>query len=166
MASHADEMFPGFQNPAIYTYIPSDVPQDLRTMKSRYARLESRLSPDGKEAWFNWVLRLKSTVQFDMPCIGFIQATLSLQEKTALIAYGLFPEFWRQGYAKEALISMLDHLFSQYDVTTIEALIDTRNKASQALLATVNFQQVAFLPQADFFKGENSDEYRYRLERP
>ncbi|MQQ99856.1 GNAT family N-acetyltransferase [Glaciimonas soli] len=166
VTSHADEMFLHLQNPALYTYIPSDVPQNLVALRLRYTRQESRRSPDGSEAWLNWIVRLKGSIGSDKtPCIGFVQATVCLQEKTALVAYTVFQEFWRHGYAKEALTSMLDHLFAHYDLSAAEALIDTRNIASTSLVEAVGFTQVEFLPQADFFKGEHSDEYRYRLDR-
>ncbi len=167
ITSHADEMFLHFQNPALYIYIPSDPPENLAALRQRYTRQESRRSSDGSEGWLNWAMRLKNNAGNDKaPCIGSMQATVYVHEKTALVAYTVFAQFWRQGYAKEALASMLDHLFAHYDLTAAEALIDTRNVASISLVEAIGFKRVEFLPQADFFKGAHSDEYRYRFDRP
>jgi RimJ/RimL family protein N-acetyltransferase len=80
------------------------------------------------------------------------------------IAYTIFEKLWRRGYASEACRLMIERLAEDYSVTVIEALVDTRNIASIALLTKLAFSRVEVIPRADYFKGEVSDEYRYRLD--
>lgn len=44
--------------------------------------------------------------------------------------------------------------------------IDTRNTASTRLVEALGFALVALTPNADFFKGTASDEYRYERSAP
>ena len=159
--AHADEMFHELQNARLYTFVPQDPPASLGALRTRHTRLESRQSADRREAWLNWALRARVGAQ----CLGCVQATVFNQDKTALIAYTIFPQFWRQGYAKEAVLAVLNALFTEFDLSAVDALIDTRNVGSIALMESCRFSRIEWLPNADHFKGSNSDEYRYRLER-
>jgi len=46
-------------------------------------------------------------------------------------------------------------------VYSARAYVDTRNKASIRLLERLGFERVDATKDADFFKGESSDEYVY-----
>ena len=85
------------------------------------------------------------------------------EDHTALLAYMIFPAFWRQGYAREGCARVLTHLFEDYRVSRVAAEIDTRNSSSIRLVEALGFARVATTPDADFFKGASSDEYRYEL---
>ena len=61
---------------------------------------------------------------------------------------------------------MLALLFADYKVSRVAAEIDTRNVASIHLVEALGFTRVAMAPNADFFKGTVSDEYRYDLVTP
>ena len=98
-------------------------------------------------------------------CLGCVQATVFNEDNTALIAYTVFPQYWRQGYAKEAILTVLDFLFGQFNLSAVDALIDSRNVSSIALIESCRFSRIEWLPNADHFKGASSDEYRYRLHR-
>ena len=156
--SHATALFEALQAPALYTYIPQDPPSSLEALMARYAALASRRSPDGQEDWLNWALRQRKTGIY----VGTVQATVRA-DHTALLAYMIFPAFWRQSYARESCARVLAHLFEDYYVGRVAAEIDTRNTASNQLVASLGFARVATTPGADFFKGATSDEYRYEL---
>ena len=95
--------------------------------------------------------------------MGFVQATVKRQVATASIAYQIFPCFWRQGYAREAVAIMLHYLVASLGIRTVSAFIDTRNTASRRLIETLDFRQVRRIKNADFFKGAASDEFEYSL---
>lgn len=160
--AHAEEMLEGLKDAALYEFIPDEPPADLTALRSRYGRLESRQSPDGKEAWLNWVVRSR----VDDACLGYVQATVDPGAGTALIAYLIFRASWGRGYAREALAAVLPRLFMDFGLTLVDALIDTRNKRSMALVEALGFRRVAFIADANEFKGARSAEYRYRLIRP
>jgi [ribosomal protein S5]-alanine N-acetyltransferase len=86
--------------------------------------------------------------------------------RTAELAYLIFPPFWRHGFATEACTRVLAHLVADYQVRRVAAAIDTRNVASIRLVERLGFTRVALTPQADYFKGAYSDEYRYEWSVP
>src|SRR5438105_11650934 len=66
---HAEQMFEVLSDPAIYEY-ENEPPASVDWLRARFARLESRQSPDGCEKWLNWVIRLPSS-----ELAGYVQAT-------------------------------------------------------------------------------------------
>lgn len=156
-AANAGELFPRLQDPALYTYIPQDPPPSLEALRARYARLESRRSPDGNELWLNWVARRGSDA------VGTVQATCR-SDGVALIAYDVFVPFQRQGVASKTVAAMLDHVQAAAHMTSAKALVDTRNVASIRLLERLCFSRMRLIENADHFKGASSDEYEYARE--
>src|SRR5438046_61536 len=69
-AAHAEEMFAVLSDPAIYEY-ENEPPPSLEWLRARFTKLESRRSPNGREQWLNWVIRLPTS-----ELIGYVQATL------------------------------------------------------------------------------------------
>lgn len=55
--------------------------------------------------------------------------------------YILSPDHWGQGYAAEAMIAFLDHVFARPDVDHLTADVDPRNKGSIALLERFGFAE-------------------------
>ena len=155
---HASLLFPLLQDTRIYRYIPQDPPASLAVLEQRYQKLQSRLSPLRDEAWLNWVVRLRSSLQH----IGRVEASV-LPNGTAQLAYEFFPDFWGQGYATEACQRVLQMLFADYQVSAVTAKVDTRNTASIRLLERLEFERVDHQTEVDFFKGSTSDEYTYHL---
>jgi [ribosomal protein S5]-alanine N-acetyltransferase len=139
-ALHAPAMFEVLGDPAIYTY-ENQPPASLDTLTQRFARLESRQSPDGREQWLNWVLRLRS----DGVLIGYVQATVQADGR-ALVAYVLASRHWGQGLGSEAVLAMLDALQGQWQVRQALAVFKRANHRSQALLQRLGF---ADAPQDD-----------------
>jgi RimJ/RimL family protein N-acetyltransferase len=158
VVGHAAALFEVLQAPDLYIYIPQEPPSSLEALTARFEALSSRHSPDGKEDWLNWALRQRATDVY----VGTVQATVRA-DHTALLAYMIFPAFWRQGYAQEACARVIAHLFEDYHVSRVAAELDTRNIASIRLVEALRFARVATTPGADFFKGTVSDEYRYEL---
>lgn len=156
VASHAAAIYEQMLDERLYQFIPQSPPTSLQALGSRYCTLFSRLSPDGQEAWLNWVVRLREPGKY----IGTLEATI-YPNCTAAIAYMIFPLFWQQGYAKEGCKRLLNHLFKDYNVSVVSAEIDTRNIASIKLVEALRFKRVSTQTNADFFKGAVSHEYRY-----
>ncbi len=156
---HAPAMFEGLSDPAAYTFLPDDPPANLQTLQARYRRLAAGRSADGSALWFNWVVRRQADGTF----LGTTQATV--QGGRATVAYHVFPTFWRQGIGRAALAATLDLVFASGRVTLAQALVDTRNRASRALLEATGFTAVRTIERADFFKGGASDETQFELAR-
>jgi [ribosomal protein S5]-alanine N-acetyltransferase len=155
--THGVALYHLFQDKRIYEYIPTPVPASLEYLEQRYQKLETRLSPNGTEAWLNWAVYIKEHQTY----AGYIEATVL--PGVAKIAYILAPLFWRQGYAYEACKHLISIVWRDYNITEIIAEVDTRNLASIRLLERLGFICIETRRDADFFKGVSSDEYIYRL---
>jgi ribosomal-protein-alanine N-acetyltransferase len=82
VAADADAMFALLSDRDLYRYIDEAPPDDVDKLRARYARLESRASADGRQAWLNWIVR---TQPGGAP-LGFVQATV-LGDGSAWVAY-------------------------------------------------------------------------------
>jgi [ribosomal protein S5]-alanine N-acetyltransferase len=94
-AAHAAEMYDVLRDPKIYEFENSP-PVSSDWLAARFAKLESRLSPDGTQQWLNWVVRVPTGA-----LAGYVQATID-GDGTAHIAYELASPFWRQGIGRAA----------------------------------------------------------------
>jgi RimJ/RimL family protein N-acetyltransferase len=94
--------------------------------------------------------------------VGLVEATVTRDDSVQL-AYFVFADHQRQGYSAEMVRLVLDHLTSALDLKTARALVDTRNVASQRLLAHLSFERKRLIEMADNFKGASSDEFEYEL---
>ncbi|MBE9033927.1 GNAT family N-acetyltransferase [aff. Roholtiella sp. LEGE 12411] len=158
---HASAIYKQLLDHRLYQFIPQSPPMSLQTVETRYLTLSSRLSPDKQEAWLNWVIRFREFREY----VGILEATVHTN-RTAAIAYTIFPLFWRQGYAKEGCSRVLEYLFKEYKVSVVTADIDTRNIASISLVEALGMKLTSTRTNADFFKGSVSDEYRYEMVSP
>lgn len=141
LAAHAHEMFVVLSDPAIYEF-ENEPPSNEELLRSRFKRLESRRSSDGKEQWLNWVIRLPSG-----RLAGYVQATV-LENHDAHVAYELNSEHWRQGIGSSAVLAMLQELQDQYEVTNFIAVLKASNFRSQALLKKLGFSAASAEQQA------------------
>src|SRR5882672_1535799 len=108
-AAHAEEMFAVLSDPAIYEY-ENEPPPSLEWLRTRFTKLETRVSPDGHEQWLNWVIRLSGA-----ELIGYVQATVH-PDAQAAIAYELASVYWGRGLARRAVQAMMAELVEHYGV--------------------------------------------------
>ena len=161
-ASHAAEMFDGLRDLALYRYLPDLPPASVSGLASHYRRIASRQAPD-QDLWCDWIVRRDG----DRRCIGTVRATIGAvaePSRRALVGIMMLPGFWRRGYGREAIAAMLDCLFGAYGCRTAEALVDTRNQGSLALMTGLGFRIAGLLEDADFFDGATSHEYDLQLD--
>ncbi|MDL2344298.1 GNAT family protein [Deinococcus sp. MIMF12] len=157
-AGHAAVMAAALADPRVHTFLPSSPPQE-GDLRERFARLETRTSPDGAEAWLNWVVFARA----GGAALGTVQATVRPALAEADVAYVLAPFAWGQGYAAEAMTALLGFLAGEWGVREALAQVDTRNLASIRLLERLGFRRTGLTPRADMIRGRPSDEYSYRL---
>ena len=129
---HADEMFEVLCDPAIYEY-ENAPPASANSLRERYQRLEARRSPDGRELWLNWVVRLA-----DGPLIGYVQATV-FAGGHAYVAYEFGSRWWGRGLASRAVTAMIDELQGPYHVRSLAAVLKAANGRSLRLLERLSF---------------------------
>ncbi len=161
---HATLLFEGLADERLYRFIPSDPPESLEALETRYRKLSSRRSPDSSEAWLNFAMRLREEgTRPKATYVGTLETTV-FPERCAYLAYTVFFQFWRRGYAKEGCARMLTHLLEEQGVRVVAAEMDTRNAASIGLVESLGFERVGTTMGADHFKGSVSDEHRYELQ--
>ena len=132
---HAQQVFALLQERRIYEYIPEAPPPSVEALESRFGQLAAGPGPDVDQRWLNWIVFLKQSA---LP-IGSLQATITASQ--AEIAYIVYPEYWRNGFAKEGVIRLLNFLSTEAGVTKALANIDHRNAASIALVRSVGFKE-------------------------
>ncbi len=159
-ASHASAMFEVLADERIYRYLPSDPPESVEALRERYEFLGRGKSPDGREAWLNWIL-VKRT---DGTPIGYFQATVR-EPQSCEIAYVLDPASWGRGYAREASVALISHLFDAFQIPSVCANIDTRNGPSLKLVEALGLVRTRTILEADEFKGTSSDEHVFEVPR-
>ncbi len=128
VAAHAAELFPVLRDPRLYTFTDDSEPVSEAWLRERFARLESRRSPDGSQHWLNWVVRDASGA-----AVGYVQATVAADGE-AEIAYVFGRQYWRRGYGFAACTAVIAELAAAYGVTRVTATLDPDNAASLALL--------------------------------
>lgn len=133
-------------DPAIYEFegVP---PPSVERLAEGFRRRESRSSPDGRQTWLNWVVRLPSG-----ELAGYVQGTI-YQTGAAYIGYEFASKHWRQGIGSAAIRCMLEELVQSYAVHTFVAV-----------LKTVNFRSMGLLQRLGFEPGTDEDAVLYEAE--
>ena len=113
-------------------HLDEDPPASEAWLRDRYARLESRASADGRQAWLNWVARGP-----DGCAVGYVQATVEAER--AWVAYVVGSKFQRRGHATGAMAAMLAHLAAEWGVREFAAVVERDNLPSIRLLERLGF---------------------------
>ena len=129
---HAEEMTPVLADPSLYGFT-GGTPPTLDELRARYQRQATGRSPDGAEAWLNWIARRRD----DGQAVGFVQAAIASDPPppapvTAVLAWVFGAAFQGQGYAREAtgaLAGWLQHI----GVERLVAYINAEHAASMGV---------------------------------
>lgn len=158
-ARHAEKLYEGFADPALYTWLNVTPPHDVGDLAQRFARIAKPYAPNG-ELWLNWPIRLLAGDSH----AGLVEATMR-SDRVVYLAYFVFTPHMRRGYAHEACKAAIDHLWRAYDAVEIRADMDYRNVPSRCLVESLGFVRRAH-NRPTTLRGEASLDYRYRLKRP
>lgn len=97
--------------------------------------------------------------------IGFIAHYLIQPSRWMEIGYDIIPKERGKGYGTEAVQLMLDYLFLSKDIGRIQAITDTRNKASQRVLEKTGFSKEGTIRKSGYIRGAWSNAYLYSILR-
>jgi RimJ/RimL family protein N-acetyltransferase len=131
--AHAAEMFYVLSDLAIYEY-EGEPPPSVEALARGYRRKESRFSPDGRQRWLNWIVRLPNGEP-----TGYVQATV-LESGASLIGYEFSSRYWRRGIGSAAIKAMIQELVASYSVHTVVAVLKIANFRSMGLLQHLGFE--------------------------
>jgi enoyl-CoA hydratase/carnithine racemase/RimJ/RimL family protein N-acetyltransferase len=130
---HADELAPALDDPALHEFIGGR-PATGEELRERFTRQVRGRSPDGREVWLNWVLRLRDTGH----AVGTAQATVRFDDAgaTADLAWVIAAEHQGQGLAKEAAGAVAAWLRAQ-GIDRLGARIHPGHRASMAVAQSI-----------------------------
>jgi RimJ/RimL family protein N-acetyltransferase len=157
-AKHAMEAWPHLDDARMWTFFPKLRPQSLEGLRLTYARWENPYHAKS-ELRENWACRDRRTGQL----VGTMQATTFPARAVSYIAYGIFIAYQRQGYAREAVEAILDHLREELHSRRIFAEMDVENNASFRLVESLGFKRVKKRHTVDSKLGVDGDSYLYEL---
>ena len=156
--AHAEAMYGGFADPALYTWVNAEPPKDVEDLRSRFARIAEPYAAGGA-LWLNWAVRVTDGGAY----AGLIEATVRA-DRIVFLAYYVFTQHMRHGIASEACTAVIDHLWRAYDATEIRADTDYRNVPSRCLVEALGFTRRT-RHIVTTLRGAQSYDYRYRLKR-
>lgn len=154
--SHADAAFGPLQDDAIYQWIAANKPHGVESLRKRWTQLESRLSPDGTQAWLAWAI----TTRADGALVGQVDAVVDDTLVCTNFGYYLFPHFWGRGLATEAVRAATNHLLQQ-GITRLIATVTVGNQASDRVLEKAGFSFTRVIPHNDTLRGVPVDDAEY-----
>ena len=112
-------------DPALYAFTGGG-PPSFDELRARYGRQVAGRSPDGTEAWFNWILRTDDPDE----AVGYVQATVTDHGSVADIAWVIGTPWHGRGFATEAARAMVRWLREQ-GVVAITAHVHRDHGASE-----------------------------------
>jgi RimJ/RimL family protein N-acetyltransferase len=158
-AAHARHLYEGLCDMRLYALMPDEPPASLAALEARYAKLEARISPDGKQRLLNWAA-------FDVERKGYIgrfEAT-ALETGHVHLAYIVFSPFWRHGYGREGVALMLRHFLAYPWLESALVEIPPDNMPSRKLVESLNF--VIKQEPIDRLTDPTGTDIVYELRRP
>lgn len=93
-------------------------------------------------------------------------ATLALhpeERRHASFSYLLHPKYWGQGYATEAMHTLIDFGFKVLQLHRLEDTCDTRNRASARVMEKLGMRREGHLRETIWKDGQWFDEYVYAI---
>lgn len=108
-----------------------------------------------------WAIALKDSPQKMIGTIGLWR--IIKEHYRAEIGYMLLPEHWKKGFAKEAVLKVVEYGFDEMKLHSIEAHINPKNAASAGLLEITGFVREAYFKEDFFFNGAFEDTAIYSL---
>ncbi|MEY1555681.1 GNAT family N-acetyltransferase [Yoonia sp. R2331] len=81
------------------------------------------------------------------------------------IGFLLHPDYWRQGFAREAMQTIIPHLFKVTDAPALTADADPLNTASVGLLRSLGFDETHRAKNTFCIEGVWSDSVYFRRKR-
>ena len=156
MGAHADAAFGPMQDDAIYEWISMNKPRTVETLRANWTRLEARMSTDGDNAWPVWAITTRS----DGALVGEVDAVVDDNHVCTNLGYYLFPGFWGQGFATEAVKAVADYLIHR-GIHRLVATVTVGNLASAQVLKKAGFSFTRIIPENDILRGEPVDDEEY-----
>jgi len=107
--------------------------------------------------------KLSLAVVYETKVVGDLSVWYTDMKDTVEIGYGFSNEVAGKGLATEAVSSLVNKLFSEFNVHRIQANLDARNTASQKLCERIGMRKEAHFIQNYWNKNEWTDSFAYGM---
>lgn len=134
-------------------------------------RLEQIEEADDIVNWFSTKYADKKGIRWGIclhnstTLIGTIGINSFIYGHKGTIGYELHPQWWKQGYASEALEAILPYLFNGLGLDRIEAEVRPENSPSGAILVRCGFKLEGTLRHWLYRNGQRYDMQMYSMLR-
>lgn len=155
--SDAPEILALRGDPETMRFIPrpllTDIEGALSHLKSINDKIEENLD-------INWAVTEKNSDK----CIGIMGFYRTQPEHfRSELGYMILPQYWGKGYVTEAVTTLLNFAFHTLNFHSIEAVIDSRHKASERVLQKNGFTKEAHFVENFYYNNEFTDTVIYSL---
>ncbi|RLP73221.1 N-acetyltransferase [Mycetocola tolaasinivorans] len=140
---HATEAFDVLNSIELHRYIGGE-PLTHEALTARYARLSAGSPADVSDVWANWLLRERVSGHL----IGTVQATISVDQGSAAIAWVVGVEFQRRGFASEAARGLVEWL-STHGIARLEAYIHPENLGSNGVAQALGLERTGLFEDGE-----------------
>ena len=152
-----NDCFAIFMNDDVCRYLPYYAWTD----KEKDSKFNEKLAHDSlKEKHI-----LDLAVEYGSRMIGVVSAWYSTMKETVEIGYVFNKEYYKNGYATEAVFALCTYLFKEENVHRVYADTDTRNVDSYRLLERIGMRREAHFISDYYAKDEWTDSYIYGMLR-
>ena len=148
-------------DPEVARYQSWEAPYSL-AQAAVYLEEMKQAQPGMPGVWVAFAIERQSAPGIIGDCAFQVLSNDPLQ---AQIGYTLAREHWKQGYASEAVQSLLNYLFVEFNLHRITASCDAENTASFRLMERVGMRREAQFIENIWFKGSWGSEFVYALLR-
>jgi RimJ/RimL family protein N-acetyltransferase len=116
----------------------------------------------GDEGWFQFALEERAGACFIGDCgLKIAEA----DNRLAQIGYTVARQYWRRGYASEAVRGLIGYAMAAFPIHRISASVDPLNEASVRVLEKAGLRKEAHFRQSEWFKGRWADDAIYAILR-
>ena len=133
----AEDVFRKYaQDPAVTKYVVWTPHKNVKETKDFFRRC---IQYWGGEIAFPWVIELKT----ERELLGMIE--LRMEKHRADMGYVIGRPYWGNGYATEALKSIIDWVLTQNNIFRVWAVCDVENAASARVMEKAGMQREGIL---------------------
>lgn len=136
--------------------------EPYRTEKQSQDELDWFLKIWREGTGLRWVISLKGE-NAPIGDIGYYD--YEKKHRKAEIGYKIAREHGGKGYITEALVAVLNFIYSETEINRVQALVDPRNPASYKVIEKQGFQREGLLKDYEYERGSYVDLYMYSILR-
>jgi RimJ/RimL family protein N-acetyltransferase len=144
-------------DPEVARYQSWDAPVSLPDATALVA--EFRASDPRSPGWFQYAVELRA----EPALIGDVGVNLHDNRMQAEVGFTVAAAYQGHGYATEAVLCVLHHLFAGEGLRRVSAECDARNLRSARLLERAGFRREGHRVAANWIKGEWTDDLLFGL---